>query len=231
MKKLKPLTATSFSRYKVHATCPRQAKYKFIDKLPEPKGPAMARGNVIHKGIERYLLRHAPKLPKDDGTDYGPLKSLYASIRKEKPAVELELAVDREWHLVDWFDPRVWFRAKVDGAVLRPKERVLFLFDNKTGKERPAEHAEQLETYIAIAPARWSTKDYDTIIASMLYTDHGRDVPAEYGDLKRIIAKLRKKWEKKLAPLLKDRTFKPTPGDHCKWCAYSGRKGGPCDAG
>ena len=223
-----PLTATSFSRYKVHATCPRQAKYKFIDKLPEPKGPAMERGNTIHKGLESYLLRRVRALPKDASTAYGPrLTALYKSLRQDGAQVELELAVTTKWRLVDWFHPTVWFRAKLDAALLQGTQ--LHLYDHKTGKERPEEHAEQLETYVAIAPAKWPQAT--EIIANMAYTDTGSLVPAVFSNLKKTVPALRKKWEKRLAPLLKDRTFRATPGGHCRWCAYSGNKGGPCEAG
>ena len=40
---------------------------------------------------------------------------------------------------------------------------------------------------------------------------------------------LKKHWEKRSKAMLADTSFKATPGDACRWCAYSKTKGGPCE--
>ena len=45
----------SFSRYAVYALCPAQARYKFIDKIPEASSRPMERGSLIHKQAECYI--------------------------------------------------------------------------------------------------------------------------------------------------------------------------------
>lgn len=228
--KTKILTATSFSRYKLHAECPQAARFKFIDKYPEPPpGPALVRGGFIHKGIQAYIEGRRPKLPEDDGTDYGELEATYAMLRKKKAACEIELAVNEDWEPVEWMASDVWFRAKLDAALFTPKSKLLDLFDHKTGRQKPADHTEQLEQYVAVAPARWP--DALGATAAMLYVDHGREMTAVHPDLSIAAAVLRKKWAKRFQPLLRDRTWRATPGDHCTWCPFSGRKGGPCKAG
>jgi hypothetical protein len=229
-RRVKILTATSFSRYKAHATCPRSAKYKFIDKYPEPPaGPALARGGQIHKGIQGYIEGARRALPQDESTDYGPLAKVMLRLRRAKASCELELAVNADWELCDWMAPDVWFRSKLDAALLTRKTLALELFDHKTGAQRPDEHTEQLEQYIAIAPAMWP--EALSAEASMLYVDHGRDAVSVHPDLPAAAAQLRKKWTKRFSRMLNDRTWRATPGDHCRWCPFSKKKGGPCDAG
>ena len=80
------ITSWSFSRWNVYNTCPAQAKYKFIDKLPEPGSPAMDRGSAIHKGVEQYILGAAAKPPADAKaiTTFTPmLRSLRAQRKKD----------------------------------------------------------------------------------------------------------------------------------------------------
>lgn len=222
-----PITAWSFSRWWQHQTCALQFKFKHIDKIPEEgKGPALIRGDFIHKGIERYLKKITRGLPRDEKTNYGPLEAFYKKLRARSPLVELELAFDVEWREVPWFDKSVWFRAKIDAAINEHPD-IVEIFDHKSGREKPGEHALQLETYAIIAPTRWRAAG--EIQASMLYVDQGKPVLSVFHYVE--IDRLRKRWQKRVAPMFKDKTFKPTPGFHCKWCVYSKHKKGPCHAG
>jgi hypothetical protein len=40
--------------------------------------------------------------------------------------------------------------------------------------------------------------------------------------------KLQKLWGQRTKAMLTDKTFKPRPGNACRWCTYSKAKGGPC---
>lgn len=227
----KSLTAWSFSRLAVFRECRRQFKYKFIDKLPEQKGPALVRGDSVHKGIAKYLEGRSKVLPAD-GTNYGPLAAFYAAVRKQKPAVEMQVAVDRDWRRVDWFDRSAWLRVIFDVAFERKartvKGKAVVMGDHKTGRVHPAKHGEQLEVYACVGPSLWP--DAAEYHGEMYYVDHAME-PTEAVFLAKDIPKLRKKWEKAAAPIFKATQYPAEPGQGCRWCAFSGRRGGPCDAG
>lgn len=53
---IKKITSWSFSRWNIYDQCALKAKYKFIDKLPEPRAQPLERGNIIHKQAELYIL-------------------------------------------------------------------------------------------------------------------------------------------------------------------------------
>ena len=60
-----PVKAWSYSRYATYALCPLQFKLRYIDKIPEPQSPAMARGDRIHKEIARWLTGLVESLPRE----------------------------------------------------------------------------------------------------------------------------------------------------------------------
>jgi PD-(D/E)XK nuclease superfamily len=239
--KVPPLTAWSYSRLKQWLDCPLAARYKFVDKIPEPKAPAMERGTAIHLTLQRYVEKKSKaieviKVPNRDGKiekldvrkTLGELKKPIEELRKGGAACELELAVDARWQPVSWFDKECRVRVKLDAELVTGKK--LLVVDHKSGKERPGEHAEQLDLYAPVAFAHHP--EVEEIIAEMWYVDIGKRVPAIYTDLKKTMARLRRMWEKKAEPLLKDRTFKATPSvESCRWCNYAGRRGGPCPYG
>jgi hypothetical protein len=61
------LRAWSYSRWDVYDACPRQARYKFIDKLPEAEGPALRRGKDLHEQAEQFLKGELETLPVEFG--------------------------------------------------------------------------------------------------------------------------------------------------------------------
>jgi putative RecB family exonuclease len=49
-----PVKHLSASSAKAYILCPRQWQYRYIDRLPDPPGPAMEHGTMVHQAIERY---------------------------------------------------------------------------------------------------------------------------------------------------------------------------------
>lgn len=225
----------SYSRYGDYQTCPARFRYKHIAKLPEPSSPALARGGAADEAVTKYLDGSKRTLPKETSVDppmrYGELAGRLAGLRKLKPETQLELATDNKWIVTGWRDwDRTWLRAKLDVMVKLDGGRVLHIVDNKTGRMYPEKHAEQIEIYACVAYAY--SPSAEEIRAEMFYLDHGMSSsPAIFNDLPKTIARLRKKWEKLSAPMFRDTKFKEQPGQHCRWCPYSGAKGGPCKKG
>lgn len=228
------ITAWSYSKLKCYETCPRQFRYKYHDGIPEPPAPAMARGSAIHEELELYIMQERPRLSKPVSDALGELRRDVQQLRKHPSAeAEVELAVDRRWRLVSWFDPRAWCRAKLDVRVpdVHPLREMIGtrVIDHKTGRERPSEHAEQLELYAVLEFS--VNKNIDYVVGEIFYVDHGRKLSVLYDNRQVVLQRLRDRWEARALKMLDDKKFVPQPGRGCRWCSFSREKGGPCDAG
>jgi putative RecB family exonuclease len=56
----------SFSRIDTYRTCPRQFRYRYIDRLPGKPAPALSFGSSIHDALERFYDRKLPVEPSED---------------------------------------------------------------------------------------------------------------------------------------------------------------------
>ncbi len=215
---LKKITSWSYSRYACYTECPAKAKYKFIDKLEEPKGPAMERGNVIHKLAEKYVLGKFKKLPKE----LALFKDQFAELKKSKPQVEQTWAFRANWSETTWND---WkgcaVRIKTDAACL--EDTTLYVIDHKTGKLRSG-YDEQLSLYAGGGTLKYP--HVKEVVTQMWFLDSGDVVEKTYkaSEGKSILAG----WDKKIKPMMNDTTFKPKPGNACRFCHFKKANGGPC---
>lgn len=221
-------TAWSYSRLKDWERCGLYAKLKYLDKLPEPQGPAMGRGNEVHKVAEAYVT--AAKPPKGFPPELENFKKEFSGLRKDiasKKALnfsaEGEWAFTSRWTSTGWFDRDAWLRVKVDAAWTDSKSVELTVVDHKTGKRYP-DHPDQLHLYGTVGFVMFPA--VARVRAKLWYLDLGEEDEREYerGDLKRMI----KTWEDRSRPLLADKLFAPRPNDKCKWCHYRKGNRGPC---
>ena len=212
------ITSWSYSRFSTYEKCPAKAKYKFIDKLPDPGGPAMERGNTIHKLAEGYTKGEIKKLP----SELKLFAEQFTELKKSKPMVEESWAFTKHWIKTVWND---WnncaLRIKVDAACVDGDE--LHIIDHKTGKMRDG-YKEQLSLYTAPAPILFPK--IKKIFTHLWYLDSGDAITEEW-DAKDA-PKLRAEWDKKVEPMLTDTNFRPKPSHECRWCPFSSSKGGPC---
>lgn len=212
------ITAWSYSRWSKYTQCPAAAKYKFIDKLPEPDSPASARGTLIHKLAEDYTNKKLRKLPPE----LGLFKDEFAWLRDYGAVCEEQWAFRKDWSDCGWFDRDTQLRVKIDARMeLEPTE--LLIVDHKTGKNRGG-YEEQLGLY-GLSTFK-KHPQYNTVKTELWFLDSGDVVEMEF-DRKQEKA-LTKQWERDTKAMLTDTSFRPKPGDHCRWCAYSKSKGGPC---
>lgn len=228
------ITSWSYSKLKCYETCPRQFRYKYIDRVPEPPSPAMARGTEKHLQLEQYISGEAARLPKELSDSLGELRRDVQVLRKQpKAEAEVELAVDKRWRITSWTDPRAWLRAKFDVRApdVHPTNEQIGtrIIDHKTGRERPAEHSEQLELYSVMEFSVNKVIDY--VVGEIFYVDHGRKLSVLYNSRAFVLEKLRDRWEDRATTMLRDRKYPAAPGRGCRWCSFSREKGGPCDAG
>lgn len=224
------ITAWTVSKIKLYDECPRKAKYKMVDKLPEPGSPALERGSMLDECLEHYVTNRSPKLHLDIKAS-PKIKKLADLLRKEykekRVRVQLELAFDRAWKACHWLAPNVYVRFKLDALHLLKggKGNVI---DWKSGRlKEGGEYDEQLNAY-AVGVLTAGLVEHAT--AQLAFIDHNVIMTRPAGELSvGDLKAAQREWDKRAAPMLEDKTFKPTPGNACRWCPYSANKGGPCD--
>lgn len=226
---VKQIKSWSFTRFSDWNRCPAFAKYKHLDKLPEPKSPAMQRGADIAKASEDYLLKRTNRLAKELST----FKDHYKFYRSQKSLVaEENWGFDAQWNPVPWDD---WnncvLRVKIDIGYQFVEDNSFNIRDGKSGKFNEYKNAEyelQLNLYAAAGIARYP--DSKEITTQLLYTDLGITYPAEEPQVytAKQAKAAQKEWDKRVKPMFAARTFPPRPGKYCQWCPFSAAKGGPC---
>lgn len=233
---IKKITAWSFSRYSTYKQCPLKLKFTAIDRLKEPKNPAMERGAQIHELAEQYLKGKIARLPPELKLFEAEFKKLKAQYKKKinGMVVEDNWSFTKDWDETAWDDwVGCWVRIKLDCAH-HEDDVTLRIRDWKTGKFRPElneEYMEQLELYAL--SALLLHEHIERVIPELDYLDEGSVYPPkgeEFVFTRADIPRLKKLWEKRVKAMMNDTTFAPRPNDKCRWCFFgqSGKaKGGP----
>lgn len=231
-KTVRKITSWSFSRWNTYEQCPRLAKYKFIDKLKEPGSAAMDRGTELHAHCEKYL-KAGGRIHKDVKLISAQLKDL----RNRGALAEADFTFKQDWSPTRWDDWNgAWCRIKADALVPPVVDEVdptVEVKDFKTGGQRKLETGDfeeyytQLELYSLGGLLTYPSAKFAK--SSLVFIDFGKVVESpevlKRGDEK----KLMKKWETRTKRMLADTTFKPKPGNGCRWCHFRKRNGGPCE--
>jgi RecB family exonuclease len=223
------INSWSFSRWNLWRGCPARYEFNVIKRLPDPQNDAMRRGIDVGERTAAYLTKASNKIPKEIDPS---LHEAYKFLRSQRSLfVEQEWGFRQNWEPVDYRDwDNCWLRIKVDVGYLDAKENVLHITDNKTGQwkaDRAAEYQEQLSLYAAAAICKFPRVDHVTTM--LAYTDSGLVYPPGGKVYTAAEAReLQKEWSARGKKLLDAKSFKATPGNHCRWCPYSKSKGGPC---
>lgn len=220
----------SFTAWAAWYECPLAAALSRIDKLDKhlPQGPALIRGRELDEATERFITKRDAKLHPE----LMPAKTLLTQWRNVKPAekvVQENWGYNSAWEPVsstDWDNCKL--RIKLDFGHLKGTH--LDIWDAKTGKYREEQNDKyemQLDLYIAGAFAQ--IPHLETATARLLYTDFNIVFPEPAAKLRvytRAEAEaMQKAWDRRVKPMLADRSFKPKPSFRCRYCNF--RKGGP----
>ena len=231
MRRPRRITAWSYSRWTTYDTCAGKAKFKFIDKLPDPAGPAAERGLEIHNTAERFVTQHLNhgfcefdlESPLDTWKD--DFDDLIETLRSSSESfVEEQWAFTDEWEETGWFDNDAWCRVKMDVAWRKGGHGVFV--DYKTGKMRD-EHDEQADLYAVAMLVRFP--NLRTVRGEFWYVDQDSIQPYEYDAAE--IERLKEEWNRRGTVITTAEEFPFNPGRHCRWCAYARDQGGPCQNG
>ena len=222
----------SFSRYSLYSQCPLKFKFTNIDKLPEPKGPALLRGSDIHDKADRYLKGTIARLP----VELAKFKTLFAQLRAIVKKTPQSIRLEETWAFkADW-TPTRWddwngchVRIKTD--VTRIDGSVVTVYDWKSGKFREdgkAEYDEQLELYALGALVLFGGTVPNLIVQpKLVYLDAGSIHPGPDYTVADLPA-LKKTWARRVKPLMVDTQFAPKPNRWCPWCEWRASNSGPC---
>jgi hypothetical protein len=210
--------AWGFSKLDVYRTCPQKYAFQFIDKLPSGGSPAMERGSRMHENIESYLNGWTQDLIPEVENWKEPLDAL----KQKDFKAEQALGFDKTWtKLPDWFSKQTWLRVKMDASYKEATKGTAI--DFKSGKYR-IPSTEQIELYAIGLHA--ANPELEEVSAEFWFLDTGEVYTKTYTAAE--LLKLRSKYEKAVAPIYADETWKPAPSNECRWCPYSKTKGGKC---
>jgi CRISPR/Cas system-associated exonuclease Cas4 (RecB family) len=209
------LYAWSYSRLTTWEECPAKAKYKFLEKLPEPASPYAARGTHLHTLAENYLQGKA-ELPMELHGVKEYLDELIGA------STEHQLAYNEQWNPVAWFDPTVYCRVIFDAVLDKGPE--VTIVDHKSGKKREEEHTDQLRLYALAGFKQYPVAQ--KINAQIIYLDHDERLTMEFH--KHTESKLQEYWDDRAAKMRADDMFSPKPGKACRYCHFRKTNGGPC---
>jgi hypothetical protein len=219
------ISAWSFSRLDDFESCPLKAKYKYIDKIPQPplvipEGKTehpMTRGGRIHNLAELYVLKNitlAPELElfKDQFLE---LRTLYRE-NPGKVEVEEQWAFDTNWNKTGWFSKDTWGRLMLDVCVnVGEPMRVI---DHKTGKKYPPKHSQQGQLYGLVASMRYP--EISRFRVEFWYLDSGEEYIREYSRTQLQIFK--DDFDNRGRTMTTTTDFEPRPSRFsCRFCPYA----------
>lgn len=210
----------SYSSLSTYQECPQKWKLSYIDNLPWPTSPAAARGTRLHSFAEGYVLGAMGVVPPDLWRVAGHLNNF----KSKNAKTEAVWMLDLNWEPTEDQD-KAWIKAIVD--VHYVEDDVLHLTDYKSGKPYPT-HRNQLELYSIVGMLTYP--HVKRVESNALYLDMGL-FGAENSVIRAMLPKLKERWHADAVRMYEDEKYEPNPGNACKWCPYSVKKGGPCLAG
>lgn len=207
-----------YSKLETFEKCPAKFQYQFMQKLPQPGSPAMERGQKMHESIEAYLQGWIKELIPECLS----FKEAIDGLKAENFVAEQAIGLDKAWaKLPDWFDKTTWIRAKADAMYVSGSK--LVVIDFKSGKYR-VPSTDQVELYAIVGGALYP--EVAQVTAEYWYLDTGSTYSRDYTQAE--LLELRKKFERRVAPMYTNEVWSPEPSMECRYCPYSKTKGGKC---
>jgi hypothetical protein len=238
------------SRLFAYEECPRRTKYESVDKMcptcfqgkmvwvdgspvcdtcnrgPE-EAPALVRGTLIHAAAEEYIAGRRQDIDVDLQAIAEWLNLLRQEYQARRVRVEMMLALTKDWKICDWKSKQAWLRLKIDVAWFFEPRQVAVV-DWKSGKvKKNGEYTDQLNIYnVGMVSAGLA----DAAQSKLIFTDHGIEVERPEATVHgENLEMFQKSWTRRANVMLTDTLFPAKAGGHCRWCAFSCNKGGPCD--
>lgn len=230
MTKANKIVAWSYSRLALFEECPRLFKYRNIDKLDEPKAPAMMRGIKIHNEAAAFLDGTTDVFPKSCVN----FKDLFYSLRDNfNPIVEQKWAFTSKMKTTSWMAKNCWLRVTLDVGLIYA-DGWAEVIDHKTGKRRTEDGAyvDQLLLFAAAIIKLNPTEVTKGVVARNWYLDIEDDSQNE------VIHEITKDealdafedLSERAEVMMSTERFPTKPSWKCSWCHFSSKNnGGPCE--
>ena len=210
----------SYSSLGKYEKCAAQWKFSYLDKLPDPSGPAAKRGTRLHLSGELFLKGELPKLP----VEYWRLEKNMADLHAAGAKAEAVWLLDDLWCGVSQ-DADAWLKAIVDIHYLDGP--VLHVADLKTGQVYDS-HVDQLRLYAVMGMCLFP--EVEEVRVSALYIDQGV-VGSEFTYTRAMLDGLKSHYAERIDTMLADESYAPDPDPRkCSMCPYSRKRGGQCHA-
>ena len=226
----------SYSRLLDFESCALKAKFKIIDKIPEPERPlppgktehANDRGSRIHDESEKFVRNQGP-LPAEGARFFrDEFLALKRHFEAGNASLEGEWGFDKEWSIVDWKE--AWVRVKLD-AMVRMTPQHAAVIDYKSGKRfgNEIKHGEQLQMYVLSTFLRYP--EIEEVTAELWYLDVNE--LAVFHSTRERGLRLLKGFDRRGVRMTTATSFPPNPNKFsCMWCPYHPTKGsGDCKVG
>jgi len=246
------IKAGSYSRLKVFATCPRQAKLKYINKIKEPERPALPkgkeypndRGSRVHDYAEHYVANHKdhkaliPEMLNFE-EEFALCKALYKQ-HSDRFFMEKMWLFDDSWSILpaktEPWDKRIWMRIIIDLCLFNSTGTIAYVVDHKTGRKYGNEvpHGEQTQLYALAVALKFP--EVETIITELWYLDQYEVTRIKY--TRKQALRFLENWNNKMMRMTTAVNFPAKANAYsCNFCAYKtgtiGKKGqqgtGDCD--
>tara|TARA_R110000772_G_scaffold2839_1_gene10316 strand:- start:28473 stop:29147 length:675 start_codon:yes stop_codon:yes gene_type:complete len=221
--KINTVKAWSYSALALFESCPRQFKYRKIDKLPEPKAPAMARGIAIHNEAAKFLEGKTDVIPESCKL----FEDQFRELRDMNPIVEQQWSFTKGYKSVSWFDKKTHLRIILDAGA-EYSDNTAECIDHKTGKYREGDHDvydEQMDLFAAGMMLR--NRLLTSVTTRLWFLDAGEEVIREVSRAQAML-KL-DELEDRADIMLNTERFPPNPSWKCRFCVWSADDGGQCE--
>ena len=215
-------TSWSYSLLDTYRGCPLRAKFRYIDKIPDPGNKYSERGTQIHDELQAVVEKGLP-VPKY--AEY--FEPLLTSLQGGSPICEKMFFFDHAWRPTE-NRKDAWLFVKQDVVVV--EHDFVMTIDYKSGKKfgNEVKHMAQQTLYSIAAMLLWP--DRPEYIAEMWYIDQ-KDVSSKSFTPDTLLM-ARARLDREVNKMFEDRTFRPRPTKlNCKYCPYGPTGTGHCPVG
>lgn len=213
-------TAWSYSALSCYETCPRQFKFRYVEKRDEPKGPQMQRGITIHDQAAKFLAGETDVFP----TSCAHFRDEFYELREFLPIVEQKWAFDERWRQTTWMAKTVKCRMVLDVGLVY-SDNTAEVIDHKTGKRYDDDYRTQMGLFAAGMVKKFPY--LTNVTARLWYLDENHEEIEEFtkAEALEILDDLTERAD----TMLNDRRWVPSPNFKCRFCHWRKDNGGPCE--
>lgn len=218
----------SYSKISTYNSCPRKFKYMYIDKIPkeEKDDTPLRKGSFIHSLIEHngdknsIPKKELPILTSKEEKEFTKIYNKFKNTELYKRYIEthgkheVEFGIDKNLNTCGYFDEDCLVRGRIDYMCMFDK---LNIVDWKTGKVKPPQYQDGLQTLIYSLWAFQKFKKIRTVEVDYVYVEHIEKQEMLYD--RKYINNYRKTLLKNIIEIEKDEVFEKKP-NLCDWCEY-----------